>query len=104
MNVYIYQAEIYCEGCTNDIINSLYDDGASSTELECTIHYPQGPYPNGGGEADSPQHCRSCGLFLENPLTDDGLAYIRQTSHDRVGLSTAHQTLRAQWATFYNYF
>jgi hypothetical protein len=23
------------------------------------------PYPDGGGEADSPQHCEGCGLFLE---------------------------------------
>lgn len=100
-NAYIYQAEIYCEDCATSVQLTLRiayaeDDGDSS-------HYPQGPYPNGGGEADSPQHCGSCGLFLENPLTDDGLTYIRQAVHGRVGLSTAHQTLRAQWAAFYNY-
>jgi hypothetical protein len=25
---------------------------------------PKGPYAQGGGEADTPQHCEGCGQFL----------------------------------------
>ena len=32
--------------------------------------YPKGPYPV--EESDIPQHCGTCGIFLENPLTDYG--------------------------------
>ena len=31
----------------------------------------KGPYPDDGGEADTPRHCDTCGVFLENPLTAD---------------------------------
>ncbi|KKL11925.1 hypothetical protein LCGC14_2540860, partial [marine sediment metagenome] len=34
------------------------------------------PYLDGGGEADTPQHCDHCSVFLENPLTGDGYAYV----------------------------
>jgi len=40
--------------------------------------YPQGPYADGGGESDTPAHCDVCGVFLENPLTPDGVEYVRE--------------------------
>jgi hypothetical protein len=30
--------------------------------------FPKGPLADGGGESDCPQHCDTCGVFLENPL------------------------------------
>ena len=42
--------------------------------------FPKGPYPYGGGEADCPQHCDACGIFLENPLTEEGAAYVREAA------------------------
>lgn len=50
--------------------------------------FPKGPYPEGGGEADTPQHCDSCHEFLENPLTSDGMAYVRENQ-------------RGEWDSFY---
>lgn len=47
-------------------------------QLHDSDQYPQGPYRAGGGYADRPQHCENCGTFLQNPLTDDGLVYIRE--------------------------
>lgn len=38
--------------------------------------YPKGPYAYGGGEADTPQHCDACRVFLENGLTGDGQTYV----------------------------
>jgi hypothetical protein len=40
----------------------------------------EGPYRNGGGIGDNPRHCASCGVFLRNPLTLLGLAYVRETA------------------------
>ena len=42
---------------------------------------PKGPYSNGGGEADTPQHCDGCGAFLENPLTGDGVPLRQREAH-----------------------
>lgn len=44
--------------------------------------YPQGPYPDGGGEADSPNHCDRCGIFLHNPLTSVGYGYVNEVLED----------------------
>lgn len=66
-----------------------------------TDTFPAGPFADGGGESDSPQHCADCGLFLENDLTEDGLAYVAGTvGRDLSGgllSSVAVQT----WGPFY---
>jgi len=67
MDAYVYQAALYCPGCAAHIRSRVRDKA----------RWPDGPHPDGGGEADYPQHCDGCGLFLENPLTDDGEAYVR---------------------------
>lgn len=41
------------------------------------LRMPQGPYSDGGGEADSPQHCDTCRMFLENPLTIECEHYVK---------------------------
>lgn len=76
MNAYIYQAALLCEDCAREVRASLVvkclNDGQHDSET-----YPQGPYPDGGGEADCPQHCDHCGEFLDNPLTDEGARNLR---------------------------
>lgn len=59
--------------------------------------YPQGPYSDGGGEADSPRHCDHCSVFLENPLTEDGNAYVKARAWN-----VCNATSRA-WREFYGY-
>jgi hypothetical protein len=81
MDVYIYGAALYCDACGESIRDELRasGDAPSDPEDEHTYDsddYPKGPYPDGGGEADSPQHCDGCGVFLENPLTDDRYRYL----------------------------
>ncbi len=79
MDVYMYQADLYCAECVEKIKadlekhNSLHWP-ATQTDSDS---YPQGPYPDGGDEADRPQHCAHCGCFLENPITSDGYAYVQ---------------------------
>jgi hypothetical protein len=85
MDAYIFNADIYCADCAGDMIaeckaRGIADDGDSNT-------YPQGPYPNGGGEADCPQHCGSCYAFLQNPLTSDGVAYVKEAAAEKPRIS-----------------
>lgn len=80
MKAYIYCAALYCESCGDIIRANLESAGKAPLKLENestwdSDTYPKGPYSDGGGEADCPQHCDSCGVFLENALTDDGDAY-----------------------------
>ncbi len=83
MNAYIYQAALYCKDCGASIREHLAREGRapSNPSDEATFdsdEYPKGPYPDGGGEADCPNHCDGCGMFLENPLTSDGYEYIAE--------------------------
>lgn len=96
MNVYIYQAALYCEPCGQTVLRDLaISPGAESEDSD---EMPQGPYANGGGEADCPQHCDRCGVFLENPLTADGYAYVRERLSD---LMLVKDCALEIWAEFY---
>jgi len=52
MKAYVYRAALLCEDCANTVKleRSAFASSEDSNE------YPQGPYGDGGGEADSPQH------------------------------------------------
>lgn len=85
MKAYIYRAALYCQQCGEklkaNLDGALADSGATpGTQDGDSERYPQGPYDNGGGEADCPQHCDACGVFLENPLTSDGDKYVREAA------------------------
>lgn len=88
MKVYIFQAALLCQGCGHAAIENVkvlhpknvpaldalgFPLDESSYDSD---QFPKGPYDNGGGEADTPQHCDHCGVFLENPLTGDGMLYV----------------------------
>ena len=83
---YIYQADLYCEDCAKAIMAHL----STAADPSDSDDYPQGPYR---GEADSPWHCGNhtdclnaedlpnfgrVGMFLENPLTTEGYAYVQE--------------------------
>jgi hypothetical protein len=97
MNAYIYQAALYCENCASYIMDR---DKDKPGPREDSNDWPQGPYPDGGGEADSPQHCDGCGIFLENPLTKEGEDYVRTTAAQPI---LAKEVILAQWREFYSY-
>ena len=94
MNAYIYKSDLHCEFC------------GAKLSLNGKEHYLKGPYPNGGGESDSPQHCGTCGLFLENPLTEDGEMYVQSAYDDLTGVLLVEKSRLEtinQWVTFYEY-
>ena len=75
MDVYVFHAALWCADCARNEQSLLRSDLKSDTGD--SDDFPQGPYPGGGGEADSPQHCDHCGVFLRNPLTPEGRSYVR---------------------------
>lgn len=82
MNVYIYQAALLCEACGEHRMHMLDEQGKRPHDpfwepSYDSDDYPKGPFADGGGEADVPQHCDHCNAFLENPLTSAGLEYVR---------------------------
>jgi hypothetical protein len=96
MRAYAYRAAMHCEDCGENyrdacLSQGILDNGDTDT-------FPQGPLPYGGGEADCPQHCDTCGVFLGNALTADGLAYVREALRVPVG----NPEVLALWADFYS--
>jgi hypothetical protein len=108
MNAYIYQAALYCEDCAKAIRERLtaapcttlgretFVDGQPNEDSD---RWPHGPYSDGGGEADYPQHCDACGEFLENPLTSDGVDYVREMAE---GNHRGNPGVVEEWLRFYD--
>ena len=95
MDAYIYNAALLCEECASELRVELGNENQPDTGD--SNDYPQGPYTNGGGEADSPQHCDSCQDFLENPLTGNGENYVKEA------IEKDNAVAREIWAVFYDY-
>ena len=106
MDAYIYQADLHCEDCIIQIKGSLRDRELEPEDTEDEYSYdsddyPKGPYANGGGESDSPQHCGSCGLFLKNPLTKDGQEHVDTAFREYWLLGHGNKEVLAEWADYY---
>ena len=97
MQAYIYNADIYCSDCKKAIIKRLKNEGVEPTEFDSEA-WPQGPYENGGGESDYPQHCGDCQVFMENSLTSDGEEYVIAAAKDALGGDVAKE-----WKEYYSY-
>ena len=108
MNVYIYQADLLCEECGAEVRKDReaegfvidWDDESSYDSDD----YPKGPYPDGGGEADCPQHCGNCHGFLENQLTSDGEDYVREAvtrNWGTSGITSGNSGVISEWVEFY---
>jgi hypothetical protein len=113
MDAYVYQAALLCRPCAVEAMTALegenMSDGSAYSRVQVWPHswqesgyYPQGPYGDGGGEADTPQHCDHCNAFLDNPLTQDGYRYVNEklTEHARDGSGDAE--VLKQWSERYN--
>lgn len=108
MDVYVFSGALYCEACGHGIAEDLAARGREDTGD--SDDFPQGPYPDGGGEADTPQHCddgpdclesqevdgRRVGTFLGNPLTREGYAYVAETAEREPSNPVVHL-----WLDFY---
>src|SRR5438445_11753376 len=69
--------------------------------------FPKGPYASDQNEADTPQHCANCHVFLENPLTSEGYDYVLAKMADTDERNAAFlpgqilSTVVREWAEFY---
>ena len=105
MNVYIYAASLYCQECGEKIREDLRVQGKApdNPQDEYTYDsddYPKGPYPDGGGEADSFNHCGNyeCEEFLDNPLTEEGVTYTIGSLRGYIEHRSGRSEILDQWA------
>ena len=110
MDTYIFQAALYCTRCANEIVRELeaadpdtlprwtraYLLGEVGRDCIDSSDWPQGPYP--ASPADYPDHCDRCKVHLENPLTDEGKAYVLEALSDQSG----DPEVEAEWLAFYS--
>lgn len=85
----MYQAALYCSECTDKIKERLDAEGArpdnpADENSFDSDDYPKGPYADGGGESDSPENCAGCHIWLENPLTADGVERVLEMAEEEV--------------------
>ncbi len=107
MNVYMYQAALFCEDCGVEIRARLTKQGTAPEDPEDEYtydsdDYPKGPYSDGGGESDCPNHCDGCEVFLENPLTDDGYDSVSDIVKANLRDGRADSIAVTVWAPFYD--
>jgi hypothetical protein len=81
MEAYIFQAALWCSACTEHV-KATRERPAHVNESDPYSYdsdeWPKEAGDDGGGEADTPQHCDACGVFLRNPLTPEGCRYVAE--------------------------
>ena len=115
--VYVYQAALLCEDCGLAIVKKLKEAGREDDGN--ADDFPQGPYREGGDEADSPGHCdrneacvnavqvpggRLIGCPLGNPLTNYGQEQVTKSICTNVLAKSAHsRAVGRLWRLLYDY-
>lgn len=115
-DAYVYNADFICEDCGEATIARLEKMGIEDTGD--SDGFPQGPHSDGGGESDSPQHCGmgarcvnkihipggvTIGCPLGNPLTSDGVKYLRDSLAEDIVSTSAHKRMVGRlWAHIYS--
>lgn len=99
MQTYAYRAAFYCAACASDLKVDLHNEGkepppksAARADSEC---WPQAE--SGSGEADTPNHCDKCKVWLENPLTSVGRKRLATTLIDAFDKCEITDELVRQW-------
>ena len=111
--LYIYNADLYCKPCGKakiDQLNEALDkdvhgtlDWSNNPDLyEDSNSWPQ-EYHRGEGESDSPDHCGNprCSRFLGRNLTDDGIAYVKESAREDLDQPGAIGEIVQGWLDFY---
>lgn len=100
MDAYIYQADLWCEDCIEAIKRELAKPEHVNENDEGTYdsdEWPKGPFADGGGESDTPCHCAGCHVYLDNPLTSEGVEYaLAAIEHEAEDLASANRIMPAK--------
>lgn len=111
---YIYQADVYCEDCGQEIRARLRASGNSPEDELDHSSYDSDDYPKDADveheESDCPEHCAKCKKFLYNPLTSAGYRYVGEKLNEfRDSVKSIARFLRSnheilgEWASWYGF-
>ena len=111
--LYIYNGDLYCQPCGKALIEQFNDaldkdvhgmlDWSNNPDLyEDSNSWPQ-EYHRGEGESDSPDHCGNprCSRFLGRNLTDDGIAYVKESAREELDRDGVIGEIVQGWMDFY---
>lgn len=102
MNIYLYQAALLCGECGDKCKEEQAPPSNPSDEHSFDSNdFPKGPYASDYNEADNPYHCDHCGVFLENPLTSEGVSSLYRMVLKALKDSKWSNAL-LEWVDFYN--
>lgn len=106
MQVYVYQAALYCEPCGEAIRERLTKEGSAPADPDDETSFDSDEFPKGPcdeGESDTPSHCDACREFLESDLTADGETYVKEHVREAwiAGKTDADSVALEVWAPFY---
>lgn len=104
---FVFKAALWCESDGRAIRKEIERSGKSPEDQKHadSDDWPAGPYPDGGGEADSPQHCdagETCleaiklpyggkiGAWLGNDLTEEGVDATLEMVRDDLNRADEH--------------
>ena len=108
--MFAYQADLYCDDCGDDIRAEQEERVSNCPALkDDSDAYPQ--WAPDDSESDCPQHCAACGVFLENPLTDEGIGYVvgavqefisSRNPDNHYAATRGDATVIKQWVEYYD--
>ncbi len=117
---YIYQADIYCDDCGNEIKRQCMQHERRTRDILSRRDSEQWPQEViGSNESDCPQHCgagSSCpnfirledgtkvGMFLENELTQEGYEYIRDEWKEFLQFGHGNDEVLKLWLNYYGIY
>ena len=100
MKIYMFNGDVYCKPCGEAIAATLPDPDAWEREHPDSNSYPIA-YDSSEGEADSPEHCGRCSLFLERNLTEDGVRYVKELAAEDLSTEGEIGSIVKEWIDFY---
>ena len=100
MKIYMWNADLYCGPCGEAIAATLPDPDAWEREHPDSCSYPVA-YDSSEGEADSPEHCGKCVLFLERSLTEYGVRYVKEIVSEDLETESEIVGIVKEWIDFY---
>lgn len=102
----MYQAALLCDDCGERTRDALDKDNKTPPDVGDERTYDSDDYPKGpldASESDCPDHCDQCGVFLENPLTEDGVQYVRNALAEFEATGRGNPDVLKEWEAFYQW-
>ena len=101
MKIYMFESDWYCRPCGENIVTTLPEPTEWEREHPDSDSHPVA-HDSSEGASDSPDHCGNpeCELFLERPLTEDGIEYVKEAVEE-LKLGSGRNEIVQKWVEFY---